>query len=352
MRKGETCDAEPMELEMLTLQQRTIPRLVTFLFDNLAAEAEAEQRRITQLQLGDTVTLRNRRQVYLDLAARSNWQNHSWSFLSRRSDLATSESLYSIIAMQHFLELDIEDTRLPPERRCSADVFSGDVNDQFMLDASRSRYQVNGEAFSYADRHTEETKTDFIARLLNALRHASPPTLLQSITTVMSQSGLAALERASLCDIAVCGGNLVTTFDLVTDTSDAREAQVTLEVHRHGFSEYLAGSSGDGTAPLSCDTSSSLRKTATAVFHTSGDIDVVNFVESIDIKRDGVLLPAETFRLRVLRGPESTEQASQSSPYVWHRFRTCAWVCRHWVCCCPGGCRDIQGWSRNNSHYQ
>lgn len=118
---------------------------------------------------------------------------------------------------------------------------------------------------------------EFTERLLSAARRTAPGVPLEGITTAMSQSGLAALERASLYELAFCGGRLAVTFELKSDAAaETQEVSVSLDVRRYGFSEYIHGSCTDEAETQPCDASSSV--VATAIFHPNGDVDV-DFVE-------------------------------------------------------------------------
>merc|ERR1719149_447642 len=99
----------------------------------------------------------------------------------------------------------------------------------------------------------------------------------------MSQSGLAALERASLCSVGVSGGAQEVEYRHQIDTENADTIIVTLQVCKSGFREYILASSSD-PSPVDCDRTSKVRKTATVAFRTSGDVDVVDLIEDIDIR--------------------------------------------------------------------
>merc|ERR1712136_347469 len=166
---------------------------------------------------------RNRRDVYLDEERSRSWQDRSKRFLERRHDTLASlsmDSLYSALAMQHFLDLDAADAARPLEMRCSDDGFAGDISDQFHIDAPRGRYTVAGDVFQFRA-SPGETEEDFVTRLTQAVRKIPPPGLLGRVTCTISQSGLAALERASLCSIAVSGGQHKVEYTLEADPVSA-----------------------------------------------------------------------------------------------------------------------------------
>ena len=133
-------------------------------------------------------------------------------FLDWRWHLAherSTEVLHSALAMQHFLDLDAADAGLPRESRLPEDlyIYTDGINDHIVVDAPRCRYVLTGGAFHFMDASTSETSEAFVARLVAGVRCVVPAGLLAAVTTTMSRSGLAALERASPCNAAVCGGS-------------------------------------------------------------------------------------------------------------------------------------------------
>ena len=88
----------------------------------------------------------------------------------------------------------------------------------------------------------------------------------------MSQSGLAALERASLCSAAVSGGTQEVEYWHEADPENTEGVLVKLQVCKKGFTEYILASSED-PSPLSCDSGSMVRKAATVCFSINGEVD-------------------------------------------------------------------------------
>eukprot|EP00933_Yihiella_yeosuensis_P014465 TRINITY_DN12972_c0_g3_i1.p1 TRINITY_DN12972_c0_g3~~TRINITY_DN12972_c0_g3_i1.p1 ORF type:complete len:355 (+),score=77.96 TRINITY_DN12972_c0_g3_i1:117-1181(+) len=282
----------------------TSAELIDALFDSLTAAAEAEQ--IQALQQGDSSVKRNRRETYLESSIKQEWMGRLRAFVSRRrQDLAalTFEALYSALAMQHYLELDAVDFDLEPEKRRLSDTYTDGLNDQFLMDASRGRFTILGEVFHYAESaSTGELESDFVSRIVAALCASTPPALLALVSTVMSQSGLAALERASLCTIAVSRGTQCVDYALKLDPNEPGGVIVALQVRRNGFRQYLhsgnAGSDGeelDAAEPCCCEKQSWLRKAATVSISPSGIVDVLDFEELVSIYADGQLLPSANF---------------------------------------------------------
>eukprot|EP00928_Gymnodinium_smaydae_P031604 TRINITY_DN23148_c0_g6_i1.p1 TRINITY_DN23148_c0_g6~~TRINITY_DN23148_c0_g6_i1.p1 ORF type:complete len:457 (-),score=102.58 TRINITY_DN23148_c0_g6_i1:22-1290(-) len=307
-----------------------IEALVRALFDRLAREAAAEARReaaaVRQWRIkAGSVQKRNRRQTYLDGRQRRFWERRARRFAERciaRRSLAGlgADAAYSIIAMQHFLDLDIVDCDLAEEKRRSADEYRDGINTQFLLDATRGRYVVGGQVFHYAT-DTSESEEAFVERLLIAIRAMVPPGLLEPLTTAMSQSGLAALERASLSAtrLAVCGG--AQDVEYVLDVTSDTLVTLKLQVVRHGFRGYLPvhddldGPSGSGGGarcsasgasaivggdeePLSCDAGSRTRKAATVTF-AGREVDVLELQEELDILSGGARLPQSDFKMQL-----------------------------------------------------
>eukprot|EP00928_Gymnodinium_smaydae_P041564 TRINITY_DN28113_c0_g1_i2.p1 TRINITY_DN28113_c0_g1~~TRINITY_DN28113_c0_g1_i2.p1 ORF type:complete len:312 (-),score=62.02 TRINITY_DN28113_c0_g1_i2:206-1141(-) len=246
-------DMELPELEGLTAPRpkpwphsSSSEELVDALFASLAATAEQERERIARLHLRDSAAKRSRREQYLDARRLAAWKTRSRDFLARRREIAnslTTTALYSSLALQHLVDVDAEGLRLPPERRCTQDTFTDGVNDQFLLDAPRNRFTVNGESYT-ASARADISREDFVARLTAAVRSAVPAELLALTTTVMSQSGMAALERASLCSAAVSGGRQEVDLGLRTDAAQDRVV-ITLQLVRRGFQEYELACNGD-----------------------------------------------------------------------------------------------------------
>ncbi|CAE8588389.1 unnamed protein product [Polarella glacialis] len=201
--------------------------------------------------------------------------------------------------MQHYLELDVADLRLLPAQRRSSDSYTDGVNDQFLLDATRGRFTVMGEVFHYAEAtKAGESEVDFVSRLLNAVRAATLPALLAPVTLAMSQSGLAALERASLCIAAVSGGSQRVDYTLELEPGQPGAVRVSLQLLRQGFQEYLLSGTPDediDDAPRRSDRESWLKKAATVVLGPGGDVDVVHLEETVDVCHQGRRLPSSDF---------------------------------------------------------
>mmetsp|Transcript_24149 Transcript_24149/g.61313 ORF Transcript_24149/g.61313 Transcript_24149/m.61313 type:complete len:366 (-) Transcript_24149:2-1099(-) len=329
------------ELETLTTQAAdqawphplSADDLVSALFGCLAAAADVERRSLEQMSgLSDKRSRLNRCDTYLCAAERRSWEERARSWLARRGDVVralSTEALYSATALQHLLELDAADAQLEAEKRRFSDSYTDGVNNQCLLDASRGRFTVEGEVFHFAQAHVEEAEDAFVARLLDAVRRTTPPALLPRVTSAMSQSGLAALERACLCTVVVSGGKQVAEYALSAHLGRPDAVQVTLRVHRHGFGAYFAGADGDDMDPLPCDLSSSLRKSAVVTFGGEGEIDVVDLEERVDVLRDGQALPASELCRPI---PEPVpRRGAQARPS--RGLLACVCECARRLCC-------------------
>merc|ERR1712232_48819 len=260
--------------------------LIDAVFERLVVSANDEQQRVDSLRMRDTPAMRHRREVYLDLRRRVEWQARAKQYLARRPDVVNSlseEALYSAILMQHLIELEADNLKLPPELRRSEDTRTNGLNDQFLLDVPRSRFTLNGEVFHMATNHDPESREEFVARLSDTVRRLTPQALLEIVTIAMSQCGMAALMRAGHYSLAVIGGVQQVEY---TFQSESEMVRVTMFSKKHSFREYLK-ESDDNFEPSDCDASSSIRRSATIAFGTNGDIDVVDIVEEIDIRVNG-----------------------------------------------------------------
>jgi len=288
--------------------------LLDAVFARLLAAAKEEHAAVARERLRDSRAKRNRRETYLVAQTRSKWRTRSRRFLQRRRDLLSTlppAARYGAIFLQHLLEVDASDALLPEHSRRFEDSFTESVSDQFLLDATRGRYEVEGEVFHFAESAADEPESAFLERLLMALRRLVPAALLPCVSMAMSQSGLAALERASLCAAAVSGGRQDVSYALCEDPEQPGGLLVTMQVHRHGFREYVVDSMAvlvddddDDDGPRPCDSAtSSVRKAATLCYAAAGVVDVVAF-EVVEIRHRGQLVPMESLCKPIL--PEAS----------------------------------------------
>jgi len=318
-------DVDLGELQGLTAKSQSWPHpcsvdeLITTLFGCLTDLAAKEEQKAVATKCN--TAKQNRRNAYLELKKRCFWEAQSQKFLRIRSDIVHTLSLnalYCAVAMQHLLALDAMDMQLSADQRCSDDTYTEGVSDQFLLDATRGRYSVDGILFHYAESHKQETEEAFIARLVDAVRTLVTPEMLPCVSSAMSQSGLAALERPSLCSIAVSGGIQDVDYMLAPNPDGLGGVLVKLQVHRKGFKAYMKDDNAD--EPLSCDSASSIRKAATVTYGVDGTVHVIDFMEEINVLRGGELLPLETLCRKI-----SFHQARHqgSSQRVCARARRC-----------------------------
>jgi hypothetical protein len=312
--------------------------LVSALFDAMQKTAQAETRRVDRMKLPDSAEKANRRQTYLDRRSREEWQQRSLAFLERRQELArrlTMDALYSVLMMQHLLDLDVENLRLPAKLRRSEDTYDQDgVNHQFLLDAARSRYVVAGEVFDYSKARDVEKQPTFTARLVAAIRSTAPSSLVPHVTTAMSQSGCAALERASLRGCAVAGGSQKVEYTLAPSGEHGSGAVVTLEVRKQGFREYQTASGSDES--FECDSGSSIIRKAKVFFSSNGIVDVIDFNEDIEFFQDGILVPHDA----LLDLPDSLMSSRSGHNSVCEAAVACAWSCLRCLCSFQESFRD------------
>lgn len=318
--------------------------LIDAVFDHLFTIASSERDRTVRLNLPETVAKRNRRDTYLKPERLAEWRARSEQFLERQKSIASKmsvEMLYSSVAMQHYLDLDCVDAHLPADLRRSEDTYEDGLSQQFLIDAPRGFYVVEGEIFNYADIESGETEAEFTQRLVSAVRRVTPAALVVNVTNAMSQSGLAALERASLCTTAVSGGTQEVNYSLEKDPADPDVVFVSLQVYRHGFREYILASSDD-PSPLSCDAGSIVKKSATVAFGLDREVDVVDLVEDIQIWQEGQLLPMEDLCVAIpIPLPMARPDPRSAAKTGWQmRFsKVCACVRK----ACPCSRRHVRG---------
>ncbi|CAK9082851.1 Hypothetical protein (Fragment) [Durusdinium trenchii] len=216
-------------------------------FQGLAQEAveKREQRRAMGIQVRGPRA--NREALYF-APQRASWEQSIRSFLERSPaaegcDLVQLERL---AALQHFLEVDIADLHLPPEQRCSEDEYLEaaplqDVCSQFLMDVTRGVYIIEGQRFDFEEvleqsglriedepLRVEELKENFSQKVAAEIRQrlrqspagktaeseAGYNVLVRGATSLLSQSGLANLERACDARVVVGGGDQELIFEL------------------------------------------------------------------------------------------------------------------------------------------
>ncbi|CAJ1415540.1 unnamed protein product [Effrenium voratum] len=213
------------------------------LFEGLAQEAEEKRQQRLLLGLKATGARGNREALYLSPERREPLERSLRSFLAEVE--GDAQHLQRLAALQHFLEVDIADLHLPPERRCSEDEFleepgMRDVCGQFLMDVTRGVYLLDGRRFDFQEtlaksgldleqqslevERLKETFATEVASLLRrhlaesgpgrlAERRAGCNVLVRGASSLLTQSGLAHLERA--CgSVVVSGGDQELLFEL------------------------------------------------------------------------------------------------------------------------------------------
>lgn len=290
-------------------------RLVRELYTELASKSKRQRVQRQRLGFNAGCAKWNREELYLDPELRGAAEASSHGYLRRHSALLVGagrleeKNLKGRLALQHFLDIDLEDVLRPPPARRNEDEFvddPGPMHDvccQMLLDATRGVYVVDGETFDFvADLEAsglileespcevEQLKEACAARLVEAVRRclhegmpgeALPaPALLRTVTVALSQSGLANVERAA----ASRGGPQVVVGGAEQDVRFALRRlgevawNVTLEVTKANFSACVvlfSDEDGDSheaeSAMLACGEGSYMRRAATLLFEVADE---------------------------------------------------------------------------------
>ncbi|CAK9106250.1 unnamed protein product [Durusdinium trenchii] len=210
-------------------------RAVDRLYQAQLQKAQGERERLERGKGAKNFTRWNKQELYLNEDSRERAKDASHRHLQRHPELWTlrSTELFEVVALQHLLEIDLEDLSLPPEERRSEDTFTGKdlaVCEQLLLDAPRELFVIDGVEFDFARECAgahrrvggdglEVLKRDFGDRLVAQLRitlGGSTVKLMRAVTCALSQSGLAHLEQACAptLQVAVSGGEQEVRFEL------------------------------------------------------------------------------------------------------------------------------------------
>lgn len=205
----------------------------------------------------------NQQEVYLDYEKRTRARAASYRYLERHKEWMCGPNRYDdaaltdLVAVQHYIDLDLEDLLLPAAERRNRDAFGGlggNVCEPFMRDAPRCRLRVDGRRFSFPARLARRGAADaaglarlrglFVEDLTRAVlrslaRRGPPPALLvRAVTSTMSQSGLASVERACYSSqVVVSGGEQAVRYSLQAREDGAWD--VTLSVQKSRFEECI-----------------------------------------------------------------------------------------------------------------
>lgn len=215
-----------------------------------------------------------------------------WKRFTEASEPVDEASLRRIVALQHYASLDLEDLTLPRAQRRNEDNFvgvSGGICEQLILDACRGTYVIAGERFDFVESlhnsgislesiealEMQRLQAAFADRLVLAIGHClggkclngtTGIVLIQAVTTAMSQSGMANLERA--CDdvqVVVCGGDQTLCYELQLANraeADISAWQVELSVRKFGFDQCILYEANcvEAQEPVACSVKSFISK--------------------------------------------------------------------------------------------
>lgn len=288
---SEPCsNVKKAELDLGTVAERVVDRF----YEAQRSRFERERARLEKSGTGTISPSKwNRQEIYLDgeqyerarLASRRHLARHP-TWLRGRYRLSR-DVLRDIVAVQHYVDVDLEDLCLPVKARRSQDVFdykTEHVCHQLLLDAPRSRFVVDGKVFDFAqeraarqhagdgqassgDANEADSFCDrLVAAVVCCLGDKCPPVVLRAVTTAMSQSGLANMERAlEFPQVVVGGGESDVAYELKSLGGGVWD--LTLSVHKHGFEQCIVYSSFDpenrstpDPRPMACGSSSSILK--------------------------------------------------------------------------------------------
>jgi len=270
---------------------------IRYVFTGLAREAvERRQQRMAMGIQVDRGPRANREALYL-APQRGSWEQSIRSFLEHSpavvSEGCDQEQLRRLVALQHFLEVDMADLHLPPEQRCSEDQYFErapleDVCMQFLMDVTRGVYIVEGSRYDFEDvlaksglkieeesLLVEQLKEDFSYKVAGDVRRrlcdsdagqlaesqAGYNVLVRGATSLLSQSGLANLERACESHLVVSGGEQELIFELKRGPGESPCWDVILSCEKLNFTSFMS-TEGAETRFFQCSSSSRIWRSA------------------------------------------------------------------------------------------
>lgn len=281
------------------------------LFNELEEQSLEEQGQYQRAKLQPPFQKGNQWAAYTNKDRLREFMSSSLDFIRNHAEsrmrLLSETHLRFLIMLQHLVSEDTNDFHKPEGERKHLDAFEGfltdGVNSQLVKDAHRSEWSVEGHAFSIQSQFSEgchETTEDrkkaistfqveFVTTLedylLDFCRRREMSTLgtkrlLQSVTTQMSQCGLANLDRSSQAAryfVSGQGLDQQTAYNLSTmDSGSLGEAlKLSMFCMKTGFTQYhteetLMPSNGNFSsfefAPRRCEPSSFLYQYATVMF--------------------------------------------------------------------------------------
>ncbi|CAE7449621.1 nipblb [Symbiodinium microadriaticum] len=301
---------------------KLLDRAVQQLFQGLVREASEKQRQRAALGIQATGAKANREALYLDPTHRDRWEKLSRSFLERALERMQADEapdvceLRRLAALQHFLEVDIADLYLPAHQRCSEDSYLPeplcDVCVQLLMDVTRGVYVVQGTRYDFevalaesgldvekqslevetlkevfsskvaADvrRHLTESDAGHMAR-----RGANQ--LVQAVTALLTQSGLANIERACGEQVIVSGGDQELYFEL--KQGPPRCWDLVLSCKKTNFTSFMLNSRSDAMEVLACSPSSRIERFAVIRLMAqlqSLSVEVLEFRSEVELQNE------------------------------------------------------------------
>lgn len=309
------------ETELVALRQGTVdgpgaPQHVQAIIDRFFADLKA---RCEQEVMGYSATAfkRNQQRLYMDedqcAAAAAASQLHLCThenWISGDSALS-AEELRERIALQHFFAIDIEDLSLPRQDCRSDDTFNDEgICHQFILDAGRSDFIIDGERLSFTSELTtsgitlEEDPLEVESRLsafsdrlvvalIRCLGNRSRRKLLQAISRTMSQSGWANVERAcGGSQVVVSGGEQILQYELLAVENDVWEVRMSLRKDQFEECVLVDETSSDASGKVSvlhCSPTSMISRSCSLRFDVVGEnprVDLVDFAHELQLLDD------------------------------------------------------------------
>ncbi|CAE7644990.1 nipblb [Symbiodinium pilosum] len=194
------------------------------------------------------------------------------------------------------LRVDIADLYLPPHKRCSEDSYLQDplkdVCMQFMMDVTRGIYVVKGVRYDFEetlarsglDVETQSLEVESLKEVFASnvaadvqrqlvesdagqMAQQGANQLVQAVTALMSQSGLANIERACGEHVIVSGGDQELTFEL--KPGPPRCWDLILSCKKFNFASFMLSSRSsrsDEAEVLACSRSSQILRFALVRF--------------------------------------------------------------------------------------
>mmetsp|Transcript_17768 Transcript_17768/g.45743 ORF Transcript_17768/g.45743 Transcript_17768/m.45743 type:complete len:359 (+) Transcript_17768:37-1113(+) len=328
-------------------EERALP-VIDLFYEVLCEQYQEEEARLTRAQVDIPQHKRRRYALYADDSAIRQFKQQSVRALKEQEGAArewlSDSAIYAAVALQHFLEADIRDLGLEQAQRLNIDTFTEDgVNQQMIMDVTRSKYRINGQAFSLMDELEREGegnsraaptpapriqsfRKNVVEALKKCLLGAGPMQgeLLRVLSTQLSQSGLANIARACVTpQIVVSGGHQLCSYE-VSQVSEAAW-EVSLTGMKSGFTSYMVTCGIDlDPDPHPCAAASKILQSAVLRFSVQGTqvlgcvVDIEDNVAIID--EAGQQIPLERFpappvalRLGALRAPEEPERTCVQS---------------------------------------